>query len=249
MNRNDPSREVASSASAFVLFVVSFGLHIGLHRPNALAVFSGVHPSQWELGTLIVSILVPLWIALRLLHLDARSALNAVPPNWGRLAIAVPAGFALAFAFNLVWPRLVAPSPQYIQRAQEFLKYQSTSELVGVIVLVVFGAPIVDEFLFRGFLLRAWPGRYGAPVAVVLTALCTAAFHTWEPFKLGHAFAMGIISPWPCCGRAACSPASSCTWRSTPWACSPASKACLVLLTCWLLWLWPWPKPCRGNRK
>ncbi|MFQ6114783.1 MAG: lysostaphin resistance A-like protein, partial [bacterium] len=50
-----------------------------------------------------------------------------------------------------------------------------------------------DELLFQGFMLRAFSVRYGEVVAMLVTALATALFHTWEPFKFGHAFVMGII--------------------------------------------------------
>ena len=55
------------------------------------------------------------------------------------------------------------------------------------------GAPLADELLFRGFLLRAWSVRYGAVARILLTAVAIALFHTWQPFKLGYAFVMGII--------------------------------------------------------
>lgn len=191
--RSSPESTAASSPAALVLFIACLGLHRGLDWLRGLIGPTDVEFKLWGIGALIVAILLPLWAAVHLLRLEARQALIIVRPGWSRTALALVIGFGVALAFNIVWPQLVAPTPQYIEATRKFVGYQGTGEFVAMFLLVVLGAPVADELLFRGFLLRAWSVRYGAVVAILLTALATALFHTWEPFKLGHAFVMGII--------------------------------------------------------
>jgi membrane protease YdiL (CAAX protease family) len=154
---------------------------------------TGIEFKLWAIAAIVIAILLPLWAAVRLLGLEAKQALNLVRPSWWRTTLAVVLGFALALAFNMLWPRIIAPTPQYLESTRAFIVYDGIVEFVLVFLLVVVAAPLADELLFRGFLLRAWSARYGGVAAVLLTALATALFHTWEPFKLGHAFVMGII--------------------------------------------------------
>ena len=183
----------ASITSALVLFLISFGLHRGLDWLRDLIGITDIGFKLWGIGTLIVAILLPLWAAVHLIGLEPRKALNLMRPNWIRTAFVVPIGFGLAVAFNIAWPTIITPSPEYIEKMQMFIRYKDTTEFVLVFLLVVLTTPIADELLFRGFLLRACLVRYGGTAAVLLTALATALFHTWEPFKLGHAFVMGVI--------------------------------------------------------
>ncbi len=188
-----PKHTEASARAALLLFLISLGLHGGMRWLWGVSPLTNVDLRVWELASLALAIFFPLLVALGLLGLEARSALNLLPPNWRRTGVALVAGLALAFVFNMTWPHVVAPTPDYVERTQEFIQYEGTAELILVFLVVVLAAPLADELLFRGFLLRAWSVRYGAFVAVLLTALATALFHTWEPFKLGHAFVMGVI--------------------------------------------------------
>ena len=66
-------------------------------------------------------------------------------------------------------------------------------EFLLMLLLIAIVAPMADEFFFRGLLLQDLKGRWGKIAAIVITAALTALFHTLAPFKLIHAFTMGII--------------------------------------------------------
>jgi membrane protease YdiL (CAAX protease family) len=53
----------------------------------------------------------------------------------------------------------------------------STGALVILFLMISCLTPIIEEFWFRGFLLRAVGKRFGAPIAVVVSAVVFGAFH------------------------------------------------------------------------
>ena len=53
----------------------------------------------------------------------------------------------------------------------------STSGLILFLLVAPFVAPLVEEFIFRGFLYGAWKERWGWMVAGLLTSLVFAAYH------------------------------------------------------------------------
>lgn len=93
----------------------------------------------------------------------------------------------------MLLPLIVAPSPEFLAAQDKFISYESIGEYLLMALLVVIIVPIADELLFRGLMLRAWTASYGTVTAMLLTSIATALFHTWEPFKLVHAFVMGIL--------------------------------------------------------
>ncbi len=188
-----PRRPVASPLLALALLLISVALHRGSDWLQTRANPSGASFKLWEIAALIVTILLPLVVAVRLERLEARSALYVLRPAWHRSILAILVGFAFALAFNGLWPRIVRPSAQYLEETRNFIRYNGTAELVFVVLLVIVVAPLADELFFRGLLLRSWSARYGTVAAVLSTALATALFHAWEPFKLGHAFVMGVV--------------------------------------------------------
>lgn len=57
---------------------------------------------------------------------------------------------------------------------------QGSPWLIGVILLVVVGAPLVEELLFRGLVLRTLERWFGSVAAVILSSLLFAIPH-WQP--------------------------------------------------------------------
>jgi CAAX protease family protein len=66
--------------------------------------------------------------------------------------------------------------------------------LLGVLV----AAPVSEELLFRGFLLRGWTAsRLGAVGAVVLTSAIWAVIHTqYDLIIVGQIFGLGLLLGW-----------------------------------------------------
>lgn len=66
------------------------------------------------------------------------------------------------------------------------------SSLKGLIFLIVIIAPVVEEILFRGFLLRGFTARYGAKWAILLSAILFSLIHM-NPAQMPNTFILGLV--------------------------------------------------------
>jgi hypothetical protein len=109
------------------------------------------------------------------------------------MAIAVlGVGILLSEADNLL--RTVLPPPAWLERMFAELAGGRRS-LWGSIALLVVAAPLTEEPLFRGVILRGLLGRYTARRATVLAALLFAVFHL-NPWQFLGAFVAGLLFGW-----------------------------------------------------
>jgi membrane protease YdiL (CAAX protease family) len=67
--------------------------------------------------------------------------------------------------------------------------------IVLLVLVVVVGAPIVEELFFRGLVLRSLERRFPAWVALVLTAALFALFH-FEGIQTPALFVFGLVAGW-----------------------------------------------------
>jgi membrane protease YdiL (CAAX protease family) len=123
-------------------------------------------------------LLVPV-LAARLAGFRVRDYLGLVWPHWRHVLI----GFGLLAAFGLLFLGLRYLFPSIDQSAAWIGVYRSnmgtTAGLVLFWAMFVVVAPVLEEILFRGFLMRGWSEtRFGAAGAIVLTSLLFAAIHT-----------------------------------------------------------------------
>lgn len=93
---------------------------------------------------------------------------------------------------NLV--RLVIPVPQWLAELLKGILGGETS-LWGTIWLLVIVAPLTEEFLFRGLILRGFLSRYSVRKAILVSALLFGAFHL-NPWQFVGATPLGIIFAW-----------------------------------------------------
>jgi membrane protease YdiL (CAAX protease family) len=90
--------------------------------------------------------------------------------------------------------RSIAPPPQFLLDAFREV-FSGEGNLLSRIFLLVIVAPITEELLFRGVILRGLLGRYPRGVAVLLTALLFAAVHM-NPWQFISAFFLGVAFGW-----------------------------------------------------
>jgi membrane protease YdiL (CAAX protease family) len=100
-----------------------------------------------------------------------------------------------------VIPLIYIPLGQFIsdlsdklERPARDLSNQATGGpgLIVLAVLVVVGAPIVEELFYRGLLLRSVRNRFGPTVAIVVSALVFAAAH-FEALQFPALFVFGLV--------------------------------------------------------
>jgi uncharacterized protein len=68
-------------------------------------------------------------------------------------------------------------------------------DVVLLVLIVVIGAPVIEELFFRGLLLRSLERRWGSAVALVVSSVVFAAIHL-EPRLLPGHLIFGFLAGW-----------------------------------------------------
>jgi membrane protease YdiL (CAAX protease family) len=93
---------------------------------------------------------------------------------------------------NLV--RIILPMPPGI--LEEFINLAGVGDqFIYVIVFTILLAPVTEEMLFRGLLLRGFSGRYSARNAILLSAVMFGIWHL-NPWQFFGAVVHGIFLAW-----------------------------------------------------
>lgn len=130
---------------------------------------------------------VPLWLGLAGMPLYAAAVKGrGLVTDFGlrMRAMDAPAGFAIGVVTQAVLvPLLYVPILWFIDDADVAEEARSLTDrahgpgVVLLVLIVVVGAPIVEELFYRGLLLRALERRVRAPVAAVASAALFGAVH------------------------------------------------------------------------
>ena len=81
-------------------------------------------------------------------------------------------GYLILYMYSFAWI-----TPDFIMNALHEPIIDSTGGYVFQFIRVVFIAPIVGEFVFRGFLLQRFAAKWGTSIAMVVVALLFACLH------------------------------------------------------------------------
>lgn len=111
--------------------------------------------------------------------------------------LAVPVLLVLSWALGEVYIRLVPVPPESFDPFGELMRTQGGR--LGVTVLAVGIAPVLEEFFFRGFIQRALERRLGAAAGIGVAAAIFGAVHVlpWVfplHFFLGLAFGYAVYA-------------------------------------------------------
>lgn len=98
----------------------------------------------------------------------------------------------LSEADNLL--RTILKPPQWLWNMLKELFF-SENKLLSRTFLLVIVAPVTEEPLFRGVILRGLLSRYRPAVAVALSAMLFALIHA-NPWQLISAFCLGVVFGW-----------------------------------------------------
>lgn len=105
---------------------------------------------------------------------------------------AIGAHILLSEVDNLT--RTFLPVPGFIESVFEGLVSAPTSVWGSILALVVV-APITEELLFRGLILRGFLAQYSVRKSVFVSALLFALIHL-NPWQFAGAFVVGVIFAW-----------------------------------------------------
>lgn len=202
-----PSSPIRFSVGvAFVAWLAAYVAALPLQAAViALSGYGGDDPDTWPIGITIVSVVL-LWIPFLV-------ALVLVSRYWGsgqpwrdyRLgfrfadAAGIPIGVASQlFLLPLVywplqrwWPDAFS-SEDVEERARDLWDKVDGAWVVGLVVVVVIGAPLIEEIVYRGLLLQSLQGRLHDVLALVLSSVWFAGIHL-QPIEFPGLFAFAIV--------------------------------------------------------
>jgi membrane protease YdiL (CAAX protease family) len=145
---------------------------------------------------------VPLWLGLGGMPVYAATVKGrGVVADFGLRfrAIDAPVGFAIGVVTQAVLvPLLYVPILWFLDDADVAEQARSLTDrahgpgVVLLVLIVVVGAPIVEELFYRGLLLRALERRLRAPIAVVVSAVLFGAAH-FQLLQLPALVMFGVI--------------------------------------------------------
>lgn len=157
-----------------------------------LLLLAQVHPavrtfSESPMGAMLIvytGIVLVLLIAARSARLDWNRLFGPTLPHteWRLAAIAFPLAALSYGGFWLLWGPLSLLAPDFVRSyalegMPDLLTRGNPARLVLDIVAIVIVAPVVEEILFRGFLLHRWSARWGTTTGVILSSAVFAILH------------------------------------------------------------------------
>ncbi len=113
--------------------------------------------------------------------------------------LAVPVGVIAAIAAGLIVQPIFQLGDETKQRVVEQLNEATGASKVGFALMVLIGAPVSEELLFRGVLARSLQRRYSSMVTVGATGGIFAVVHALDPNAvkaLPALFLFGMALTW-----------------------------------------------------
>lgn len=179
---------------------------------------SGVDPDDWPTSTMVATVLclwVPFVVALGVL--SSRRGSGSIrddyrvrfrPIDLVGLPIGVVGQFLLVPLLYLplrsLFPDAFDPT-KVEERATDLWNRADGWWIVALIVVVAVGAPLVEEFVYRGVILQSLEGRLKDTIALVVSAAFFGAIHL-QPVEFPGLFLIGLVFGlcWQRTGRIAC---------------------------------------------
>jgi membrane protease YdiL (CAAX protease family) len=203
---------VALWLGAYVAALPLQGVVIALLGQN------GVEPDDWPTSTTVATVLclwVPFVVGLMILSRlrggssfrdDYRVRFRAVD------LVGLPIGIVgqLLLVPLLYWPLSTLfpdtfDATKVEQRANDLWDQASGLWILALVAVVAVGAPLIEEFVYRGVIQQALEARLNDVVALVLSGAFFAAIHL-QPVEFPGLFLIGVVFGlcWQRTGRLAC---------------------------------------------
>lgn len=184
----------------------------------ALSGRSGDDPDTWPMSTTVLAVLM-LWIpfAVALAVVSSRWGSGRFRDDFGMRfravdLLGVPIGVAsqlvllplLYLPLRSIWPSTFS-SEEVEERARELWDRAQGGWVIALVVIVVIGAPLIEELVYRGLLLQSLQGRINDALALIVSSLWFAAIHL-QPVELPGLFAFALVlgATYIATGRLAC---------------------------------------------
>lgn len=170
----------AGVVGAVLCATVAYALRSPVDADSDAVVFAGSIVGQYA-GMVAILVLISRRKGLRRLSADFGLRVHLRRDWW-----MVPLGFGIQIAANLalIPIALVADKGEAAQDVVQRLESASGLELALIVLSAALFAPVIEEVLFRGILLRSLLRRMPATPAVGVSALAFALVHLMDPGAL-----------------------------------------------------------------
>jgi membrane protease YdiL (CAAX protease family) len=213
---HDAGISIAAAAATWLgAYIAALPLQAGV---IGLLGQSGVDPDDWPTSTMVATVLC-LWVpfVVGLVVLGRRRGSGSIRDAYRvrfRVVdlVGLPIGVVGQFVLVplLYWPLTTlfpdAFDPAKVEeRATDLWNRADGWWVLALIAVVAIGAPLVEEFVYRGVILQSLEGRLNDTVALVVSAAFFGAIHL-QPVEFPGLFVIGIVFGlcWQRSGRIAC---------------------------------------------
>ena len=156
----------------------------------------------WAIGLTSLALWVPMLVALQLVSKRYGSAnfagdyalsfrvsdILGVPLGAVAQLVIVP---LVTWPFTQIWPDAFS-TDKVEERARDLYNTANAGWIVALFVVVVVGAPLVEELMYRGFIQRAMSKQLGAWPALFTTAVWFTVIHL-QPVEFPGLFCFALI--------------------------------------------------------
>lgn len=118
------------------------------------------------------------------------------PRTLGPLALVLVGSITVFAELYVVMQRIVPVPAEFERVLRELLRISGPADLVATVIVAVIAAPVLEEALFRGVILRGLALRRGPRSAMVWTAAFFAFFHLYNPWQVVPTFFLGLVLAW-----------------------------------------------------
>lgn len=186
----------------FVTLVVAFAITLVVASATGYAQAAPDELPPWMTAVSVTALWIPVLIALR--FVSARFGTGDFRADYGlRFRWVDLAGIPLGILTQLVllelvyWP-LRWLFPEQLDResveeaARNLFDRLDGAWLVLLVFIVVVGAPVIEELLYRGLIFRTLEGQVAAPLAIMGSALWFAVAH-FQPIQFAGLLVIGVV--------------------------------------------------------
>ena len=149
------------------------------------------------IGLALAGALALLALAVQLSRISFYEYLGLAAPRWRHVLLGVVGFIAISLVFALA--ETVAGQSQTSKEVIDlYHTARSSHQISALAFLAVLVAPLLEELLFRGFLLPGWTAsRLGPAGAIGLSSALWALGHMqYDVFGMAHVFCLGVLLGW-----------------------------------------------------
>jgi len=185
-------QQLVQIAILIILFIWS-GVQLPLTQEQSRAILNDGRGLAWMVIISCPFVLAALWIPIRIARQRYLGYLALRWPERGEVMRGLAMLAALLLLTHVLRLALGQPLPEFV--IETYRSARGSGSLALYIIALCVAAPLAEEFLVRGFLLRGWSQSFLGPMgAVVLSSVAWAGVHTqYNWFYMSEIFALGIL--------------------------------------------------------